>query len=90
MKVGIIGASMVESAAGYAIALMGHASLIVLVDLNKALVDAQAEDIAHAVPFASATQVCAGTYDDLEDARIVILAAGASQKQGETRLQLLS
>ena len=90
MKVGIIGAGMVGSAAGYAIALMGHASSIVLVDLNHALADAQAEDIAHAVPFASATRVCAGSYDDLKEARIVILAAGASQKPGETRLQLLS
>lgn len=81
---------MVGSAAAYAIALMGHASQIVLVDLNKALADAQAEDIAHAVPFASATSVRSGSYDDLKGARIVILAAGASQKPGETRLELLS
>ena len=90
MKVGIVGAGMVGSAAGYALALRGTASRVVLVDLNADLARAQAEDIAHAVPFASATVVTAGDYDDLKGAAVVILAAGVSQKPGETRLELLS
>jgi L-lactate dehydrogenase len=90
MKVGIVGAGMVGSAAGYALALRGTASRVVLVDLNTDLARAQAEDIAHAVPFASATVVTAGDYDDLKGAAVVILAAGVSQKPGETRLELLS
>ncbi|NCU21516.1 L-lactate dehydrogenase, partial [Candidatus Falkowbacteria bacterium] len=47
MKVGIVGAGMVGSAAGSALALRGVASQIVLVDRNAALAVAQAEDIAH-------------------------------------------
>jgi L-lactate dehydrogenase len=90
MKVGIVGAGMVGSAAGYALALMGTASRVVLVDLDADLARAQAEDIAHAVPFASATVVTAGGYDDLKGAAVVILAAGVSQKPGETRLELLA
>lgn len=90
MKVGIVGAGMVGSAAGYALALRGTASRIVLVDRNAALSRAQAEDIAHAVPFASSSTVTAGDYDDLKGAGVVILAAGVSQKPGETRLELLS
>ena len=89
MKVGIVGAGMVGSAAGYALALMGIASEIVFVDRNAALATAQAEDIAHAVPFVSATTVSAGGYDALAGAVVVVLAAGVSQKPGETRLQLL-
>jgi L-lactate dehydrogenase len=89
MKIGIVGAGMVGSAAGYALALLGSASEIVLVDRDEALSRAQAEDIAHAVPFASATQVRAGGYDALAGAGVVILAAGVSQKPGETRLELL-
>lgn len=89
MKVGIVGAGMVGSSAGYALALMGLASEIVLVDRNDALAVAQAEDIAHAVPFMSSTVVNAGQYRDLEGAGVVILAAGVSQKPGETRLELL-
>jgi L-lactate dehydrogenase len=90
MKVGIVGAGMVGSAAGYALALRGTASRVVLVDLNHDLARAQAEDIAHAVPFTSATVVTVGGYDDLKGAAVVILAAGVSQKPGETRLELLS
>lgn len=89
MKVGIVGAGMVGSSAGYALAIMGGVSEIVLVDRNEALARAQAEDISHAVPFVSATSVRSGAYDDLAGARIVILAAGVSQKPGETRLELL-
>jgi L-lactate dehydrogenase len=90
MKVGIVGAGMVGSAAGYALALRGVASRVVFVDLNADLARAQAEDIAHAVPFASATVVTSGDYGDLAGAGVVILAAGVSQKPGETRLELLS
>lgn len=89
VKVGIVGAGMVGSAAGYAIALMGTASEIVLVDRNAALARAQAEDIAHAVPFASSTMVQDGDYAALAGADVVVLAAGVSQKPGETRLALL-
>lgn len=89
MKVGIVGAGMVGSAAGYAFALLGTVGEVVLVDLDEAMARAQAEDIAHAVPFASATIVRAGGYDMLRGAAVVILAAGVSQKPGETRLQLL-
>ncbi|MCA0940496.1 L-lactate dehydrogenase [Salipiger pacificus] len=90
MKVGIVGAGMVGSAAGYALALRGGASEIVLVDKSAALARAQAEDIAHAVPFAHPCQVRSGGYERLEGAAIVILAAGVAQKPGESRLSLLS
>ncbi|MBN9889242.1 L-lactate dehydrogenase [Salipiger abyssi] len=90
MKVGIVGAGMVGSAAGYALALRGGASEVVLVDRNLALATAQAEDIAHAVPFAHPCRISAGDYDALEGADLVILAAGVAQKPGEDRLSLLS
>ncbi len=90
MKVGIVGAGMVGSSVGFALAITGYASEVIIMDRNKALAVAQAEDIAHAVPFMSATRVRAGGYADLEGAGIVILSAGVSQKPGETRLELLS
>ncbi len=89
MKVGIVGAGMVGSAAGYAMALTGAVNSVVLLDRDPALARAQAEDIAHAVPFASAVSVRAGEWEALRGAGIVILAAGVSQAPGETRLQLL-
>ena len=89
MKIGIIGAGMVGSAAAFALIMRGEASEIVLVDVNHARAVAEAEDIAHAIPFASPAIVRAGDYADLDGAGVVILSCGVSQKPGETRLALL-
>ncbi len=89
MKVGVVGAGMVGSSAAYALTIMGIASSVVLVDIDQRLALAQAQDISHAVPFVSATQVSAGDYEALKGASVVILAAGVNQKPGETRLELL-
>lgn len=89
MKVGIVGAGMVGSTAAFALVMQGEASEIVLVDLDDARARAEAEDIAHAIPFASPAIVRAGGYDDLTGAGVVILSCGVSQKPGETRLSLL-
>lgn len=90
MKVGVVGCGMVGSAAAYALVMRGAASEVVLVDANAALAEAQAQDIRHATPFAYTARVHAGDYPALADAAVVILAAGVSQKPGETRLDLLA
>ncbi|MFA7277161.1 MAG: L-lactate dehydrogenase [Pseudobdellovibrionaceae bacterium] len=89
MKIGIIGAGQVGSAIAYACVLEGIADEIVIIDQNESLAKAQAEDLLHATPFASMVQVRQGQYNDLEGATLVMIAAGAAQKQGETRLDLL-
>jgi L-lactate dehydrogenase len=89
MKVGIVGAGMVGSAAANALVMRGAASEIVLVDRNAERASAEAEDILHAVPFAHITRVRAGACADLAGSGAVILAAGVSQRPGETRLELL-
>ncbi|TCK99946.1 malate dehydrogenase (NAD) [Shimia isoporae] len=90
MKIGIVGAGQVGASAAYAIALLGTVREIILIDLDPAMAAAQAEDISHATPFASATHVRKGGYGDLASAKVVIIAAGVSQKPGETRLDLLA
>jgi L-lactate dehydrogenase len=89
MKVGIIGSGMVGATSAFAIMMRKAASNIVLIDANEKRAIAEAQDIMHAVPFAAATDVYAGNYDDLKDAKIVVIAAGANQKPGETRLDLM-
>jgi L-lactate dehydrogenase len=89
MKVGIIGSGMVGATAAYAIMMRKAASDIVLIDANEKRAIAEAADIQHAVPFAHATDVYVGTYADLKDAKIVVIAASANQKPGETRLALM-
>ena len=89
MKVGIIGSGMVGSTSAYAIMLRKAASDIVLVDVDHKRAVAEAQDIQHAVPFVHSTDVFAGGYEDLAGAKIVVIAAGASQKPGETRMALM-
>lgn len=89
MKIGIVGCGMVGATAAYAIVMRGVAGEIVLVDLNKARAQADADDILHAIPFAHPAEISAGEYKDLTGCRVVIIAAGVGQKPGETRLQLL-
>ena len=89
MKVGIVGSGMVGATAAYAIVMQGVAREVVLVDINQARAQADADDILHAVPFAHPVDVHAGGYADLAGSRIVILTAGVNQKPDETRIQLL-
>jgi L-lactate dehydrogenase len=89
MKIGIVGCGLVGSTSAYALVMSGVGREIVLVDLNRARAEAEANDIYHAVPFAHPLTVRAGDYPDLAGARAVVLAGGVAQKPGETRLQLL-
>ena len=89
MKIGIVGCGMVGSTSAYALVMSGVGREIVLVDLNRARAEAEANDIYHAVPFAHPLTVRAGGYADLFGARVVVIAGGVAQKPGETRLHLL-
>jgi L-lactate dehydrogenase len=80
---------MVGSTSAYALVMSGVGREIVLVDLNRARAEAEANDIYHAVPFAHPLTVRAGDYADLVGAQVVVIAGGVAQKPGETRLQLL-
>ena len=89
MKVGIVGSGLVGATAAYALVMRGIGRQIVLVDKNSGRAGAEADDIAHAVPFANPLQVASGEYQDLAGCRVVVIAAGVGQRPGESRLQLL-
>ena len=89
MKVGIIGAGAVGASTAFAMVMRGVAREIVLVDINRERAQAEADDILHAVPFAHPARVYAGGYDRLDGSKVVIITAGAAQKEGESRLELL-
>jgi len=89
MKIGIIGCGFVGSSAAYALVLQGVASDLLLIDLDRNLARAQAEDILHATPFSHPVRIQAGDYKNLQGETLVILACGVAQRPGENRLQLL-
>ena len=89
MKIGIVGCGMVGSTSAFALVMSGVGREIVLVDVNRARAEAEANDLYHAVPFAHPLTVRAGDYADLDGARVVVIAGGVAQKPSETRLHLL-
>ena len=89
MKTGIVGSGFVGATAAYALVMRGVGRRVVLVDMNRARAEAEADDILHAVPFAHPVEVAAGDYAELAGCRVVVVSAGVGQKPGETRLELL-
>ncbi|BAK47916.1 MAG: L-lactate dehydrogenase [Eubacterium sp.] len=88
-KAAIVGCGFVGSASAFALMQSGLFSEMVLIDANPDKAEGEALDISHGIPFTKPMQISAGTYDDIMDAAVVIVTAGASQKPGETRLDLV-
>ncbi len=88
-KVAIIGCGFVGAASAFTLMESGLFSEIVLLDSNKDKAEGEALDISHGVPLAMPVKITAGEYQDISDASIIIVTAGAGQKIGETRLDLV-
>jgi len=88
-KVVVIGAGSVGATYCYALAQSGLADEIVLTDKNEDLMKGQVLDLAHGQTFFPTVGIRSGTLEDCADAQVVVIAAGAAQKPGETRLQLI-
>ena len=88
-KIAIIGTGRVGASSAYALQLRGLASEIVLINANRQRAEGEAMDINHGSPFTKPVRIWAGDYRDCRDADIVILAAGTSQRPGDSRLDLL-
>lgn len=88
-KAAIIGCGFVGSSIAFSLMQRGLYSELVLIDANQAKAEGEAMDLSHGLPYAASMQIYAGTYDDVADCAMVILTAGANQKPGETRLDLI-
>ena len=88
-KVAMIGCGFVGSASVFSLMQSGLFSEIVLIDADQERAEGEAMDISHGIPFARQMKIYAGSYDDIIDAAIIIITAGANQKPGETRLDLV-
>ena len=88
-KVAIIGCGFVGSSSAFALMQSGLFSEMVLIDADVNRAEGEALDISHGLPFAKPMKIYAGSYEDIANAAIVIVTAGAGQKPGETRLDLV-
>lgn len=89
-KIVLVGTGAVGSSYAYSLMNQGLSDELVLVDLNEGKARGDVMDLDHGVVYApSSMTIRYGTYQDCEDAAIVVICAGAAQKPGETRLILL-
>ena len=88
-KVAIVGCGFVGAASAFALMESGLFSEMVLIDANREKAEGEALDISHGLPFAKPMQIFAGDYEDISDAAVIVVTAGAGQKPGETRLDLV-
>lgn len=89
IKIAIIGTGRVGASCSYALQLLGLASEIVLINTNRQRAEGEAMDINHGTQFTKPIRVWAGDYGDCRDIDIFVLAAGTTQRPGDTRLDLL-
>ena len=88
-RIVVIGVGAVGSTTAYTLLLRHRMDELVLIDANEEKAKGDALDMNHGLPFLSKTKVWAGIYEDCADADIVIITAGAAQKEGESRIDLL-
>lgn len=90
-KVVLIGCGNVGMSYAYAlINQQTYVDELVLIDVNKERIEGEAMDLNHCLAYSpSKVKVRVGEYKDCNDARIVVIAAGAKQEVGETRMDLI-
>ncbi|HET7839398.1 MAG TPA: L-lactate dehydrogenase, partial [Rectinemataceae bacterium] len=88
-KIAIIGAGAVGATLAYTLTLKGIVSEFALVDTNREKAEAEVLDITHAMPLGHSVKAYASGYEACADAAIVVVTAGAKQRPGETRVELL-
>lgn len=89
-KCTVIGCGLVGATVAYSLTGTGLFNELVLVDTDQKRARGEAMDISHGLPFLAPMSVLAGDYADMEGSQVIIIAAGAGQKPGESRLSLLS
>lgn len=88
-KVAVIGCGFVGSSIAFSLMQRGIYSEMVLIDANHAKAEGEAMDLGHGLPYTASMDIYAGDYKDVADCSLIIITAGANQKPGETRLDLI-
>lgn len=88
-RVVIIGTGMVGATFAYSLMINGVASEIVLIDANEERALGETADLNHGISFVRPAVVRLGDYGDCRDADVIVMTAGAAQKPGESRLDLV-
>lgn len=89
IKAVIIGAGAVGATTAYVMAIKSLVQELVLVDVNRDKAEGEVMDISHGLPFLNDMDIYAAGYEAVSDADIIVITAGASQRPGESRMDLV-
>ena len=88
-KAAVIGCGQVGASIAFRFLQQGLFTKLVLLDVNRDKAEGEAMDLSDGLPYGASMDITAGTYDDLADCALVVITAGANQRPGETRLDLI-
>ena len=88
-KAAIVGCGFVGASIAFRFLQQGLFSQLVLLDAKQEKAEGEAIDLSDGLPYAAPMKITAGTYDDIGDCALIVITAGANQKPGETRLDLI-
>lgn len=88
-KAAIVGCGMVGASIAFRFLQQGLFSHLVLLDVNRDRAEGEAMDLRDGLPYGAAMEITAGNYDDIADCALIVITAGANQKPGESRLDLI-
>ncbi|MGQ9837907.1 MAG: L-lactate dehydrogenase [Cyanobacteriota bacterium] len=89
LKGSIVGAGQVGMACAYSMLIQNTLDELVINDIARDKVEGEVMDLVHGIPFVEPTRVRAGELADCAGSDVVILTAGAKQRPGQTRLDLV-
>ncbi|MGD8188637.1 L-lactate dehydrogenase [Brevibacillus ginsengisoli] len=89
-KIVLIGSGAVGATFAYTVLLKGLANELVIIDANEDKAMGDVLDLNHGLLLANTMKITAGTYADCKDADIIVITAGAAQRPGETRIDLMN
>ena len=88
-KAAVVGCGFVGASIAFTLMQQGLFSELVLIDVDHAKAEGEAMDLGHGLPYTASMRLYAGSYADIDDCALIIITAGANQKPGETRLDLI-
>lgn len=89
-KIILIGNGAVGSTFAYTVLVKGIVNELVIIDINQEKAAGDVLDLNHGLMLANPMKIKVGTYEDCVGADLIVITAGAAQKEGETRLALMS
>ena len=89
-KIAVVGTGMVGSSFAYAAMIKGLAAELILIDVSEEREMGEVMDLSHGLIGTETGSVRGGSFKDCRDVDVIVITAGAAQKPGETRLDLVN